>query len=45
MEQTNQKGIYFLYELNTNCCISVIKRQQSGIKFIPATIYMGHAVA
>ena len=40
MEQINQKDIYFLYELNTNCCISVIKWQQSGIKFIPVTIHM-----
>jgi len=40
MEQINQKDIYFLYEFNTNCCISVIKGQQSGIKFIPVTIYI-----
>lgn len=39
MEQINQKDIYFLYELNTNCCISATKQQQSGIKFVPVSIY------
>jgi hypothetical protein len=40
MEQINQKDIYFPYELNINCRIPVIKRQQSSIKFKPVTIYI-----